>query len=72
MECTLHPLQEITIDSELSVFCLLTCGKITVQRRVKLTGTPGIAEEDESPHHASLPLALHGDVKLEPVASHRG
>lgn len=35
-----------------------------------LTGTPGIAEEDEFPDHAPLPLALCGDIQLECVAAH--
>lgn len=35
-----------------------------------LTGTPGIAEEDEFPDHASAPLALCGDTQLECVAAH--
>lgn len=35
-----------------------------------LTGTPGIAEEDEFPKHASPPLALRGHIQLESVAAH--
>lgn len=35
-----------------------------------LTGTPGIAEEDEFPDHASPPLALCGDTQLECVTAH--
>lgn len=35
-----------------------------------LTGTPGIAEEDEFPDRASPPLALCGDTQLECVAAH--
>lgn len=37
-----------------------------------LTGTPGIAEEDKFPDHASPDLALCGDTQLESVAAHRG
>lgn len=37
-----------------------------------LTGTPGIAEEDEFPDHASPPLALCGDIQLKSVAAHWG
>lgn len=37
-----------------------------------LTGTPGIAEQDEFPHHASPALALCAHTQLESVGAHWG
>lgn len=36
------------------------------------TGTPGIAEEDKLPHHASPDLSKCEDTQLESVGAHRG
>lgn len=38
----------------------------------KLTGAPGIAEEDEFPEHASPPLVVFRHEQLKSVAGHRG